>query len=51
MIWASALGFWLFGEAPTSRVLLGAGLVAGAGAYVVWRVRRLGRPPALAPAV
>jgi len=50
MLWASALGFWLFGEAPTLRVLIGAGLVAGAGAYVVWRVRRLGRLPDIAEA-
>jgi drug/metabolite transporter (DMT)-like permease len=50
MIWASALGFWLFGEAPTPAVLIGAGLVAGAGAYVVWWIRRLERAPDLAEA-
>jgi drug/metabolite transporter (DMT)-like permease len=50
MIWASALGFALFGEAPTGRVWIGAGVVAGAGAYVVWRIRRLERLPELAAA-
>ncbi len=41
MIWAAALGFLLFAEAPTARVLIGAAIVAAAGVYVVWRVRRL----------
>ncbi len=50
MIWASALGFALFSEAPTARVLIGACLVAGAGAYVVWRVRRVQRLSVMAVA-
>ena len=41
MIWAAALGFALFAETPTARVAVGAAIVASAGAYVVWRVRRL----------
>ncbi len=45
MIWAAGLGYLLFSEAPTPRVLLGAAIVAGAGVYVVWRVGRLGRTP------
>ncbi len=48
MIWAAALGYLLFSETPTPRVLIGAAVVAGAGVYVVWRVRRLGRVPATA---
>jgi drug/metabolite transporter (DMT)-like permease len=47
MIWASALGYLLFSETPTPRLLIGAGVVAAAGVYVVWRVRRLGRAPAM----
>ena len=43
MIWASLLGFALFSEVPTARVLAGAALVASAGVYVVWRVRRIER--------
>ena len=49
MIWASLLGYALFGETPTSRVVLGAGVVAAAGVYVVWRVGRIGRAEATAP--
>lgn len=41
MIWAAALGYALFAETPTPRVLIGAAIVASAGVYVVWRVRRL----------
>ncbi len=41
MIWAAALGFALFAETPTVRVAVGAAIVATAGVYVVWRVRRL----------
>ena len=48
LIWASILGFAVFGETPTLRVILGAAVVAGAGVYVVWRVRRV--PPAAAVA-
>ena len=46
MIWAASLGWLLFAETPTTRVLVGAAIVAGAGVYVVWRVRRLSRAPA-----
>ena len=45
MIWAAALGYLMFAETPTLRVLLGAAIVAGAGAYVVWRVRRVRHAP------
>jgi drug/metabolite transporter (DMT)-like permease len=41
MLWAATLGFFLFAETPTLRVLAGAAIVASAGVYVVWRVRRL----------
>ena len=41
MIWAAAIGYFAFSEPPTARVLLGAGIVAGAGVYVVWRARRV----------
>jgi drug/metabolite transporter (DMT)-like permease len=49
MIWASTFGYFLFGETPTARVATGAAIVAAAGVYVVWRVRRLGPRTALAP--
>jgi drug/metabolite transporter (DMT)-like permease len=43
MIWAAALGFAFFGEAPTPRVILGAVIVAAAGISVLWRERALRR--------
>lgn len=42
MIWAVILGFWMFGEVPTALVFIGAGIVAGAGLFVIWRERQLG---------
>lgn len=42
MIWALLFGFWVFGEVPTAIVLVGAGIVAGAGLFVIWRERQLG---------
>ena len=42
MIWALLFGFWVFGEVPTAIVLMGAGIVAGAGLFVIWRERQLG---------
>ena len=47
MLWALLLGYWLFGELPSALVYLGAGIVAGAGLYVIWRERQIGvnRPP------
>jgi drug/metabolite transporter (DMT)-like permease len=47
MIWAASLGWLLFAETPTARVWIGAAVVASAGVYVVWRVRRLHRAPAV----
>ena len=42
MLWALLLGYWLFGELPDTLVYVGAGIVAGAGLYVIWRERQLG---------
>jgi drug/metabolite transporter (DMT)-like permease len=42
MLWALALGYWIFGEVPTSLVFLGGAIVAGAGLFVIWRERQLG---------
>src|SRR5208283_2945114 len=48
MIWAAGLGFLVFAETPSARVLLGAGVVIAAGAAMLWwehlaRRIRLGR--------
>jgi drug/metabolite transporter (DMT)-like permease len=42
MIWALLFGWFVFGELPTAAVSAGAGLVAAAGVFVLWRERRLG---------
>lgn len=42
MLWAFLLGYWIFAEAPTPYVLLGAAIVAGAGIFVILRERQLG---------
>lgn len=41
MVWAVALGFFVFAEIPERIVLAGAGVVIAAGLYIVWRERRL----------
>lgn len=42
MLWALALGFLVFGEAPSVLVFVGASIIAAAGLFVIWRERRLG---------
>jgi drug/metabolite transporter (DMT)-like permease len=42
LLWAFVIGYWAFGEVPTSTALIGAPIVAGAGLYVIWRERQLG---------
>jgi drug/metabolite transporter (DMT)-like permease len=47
MIWAVALGYFLFGELPALQVWLGGVIVIAAGLLILWRERRLGRDRAL----
>jgi drug/metabolite transporter (DMT)-like permease len=42
MIWAILLGWLFFGELPATAVYLGAVIVIGSGAFIVWRERQLG---------
>jgi drug/metabolite transporter (DMT)-like permease len=42
MLWALVLGFLVFGEVPNVLVFVGAGIIAGAGLFVIWRERQLG---------
>jgi drug/metabolite transporter (DMT)-like permease len=37
MVWASGLGYVMFGETPTPAILLGAFIVAASGLFVLWR--------------
>ncbi|MEB8387336.1 DMT family transporter [Rhodobacteraceae bacterium KMM 6894] len=43
LIWALCLGWLLFGDWPAPIVLLGAGIVAGSGAFTLYREARLRR--------
>lgn len=43
MVWAVALGYFIFAEMPETMVLAGAGVVIISGLYIVWRERRLHR--------
>ena len=42
MIWAIAVGWFLFGELPQNMVILGATIVVAAGIFVIWREQKLG---------
>jgi hypothetical protein len=41
MIWAVALGYFVFTEVPETIVLAGAGVVTVSGLCIVWRERRI----------
>ncbi len=42
MIWALVIGLFIFGEVPSSLVLLGAAVVIASGLLVVWREGQVG---------
>lgn len=42
MLFALAIGYWLFAEIPTWTMLGGATLVVAAGLFIIWREHRLG---------
>ncbi|MDZ4094214.1 MAG: DMT family transporter [Paracoccaceae bacterium] len=42
MIFALAIGFWIFDEVPTLTMLGGAALVVTAGILIIWREHKLG---------
>ncbi|TMJ04752.1 MAG: DMT family transporter [Alphaproteobacteria bacterium] len=42
LFWAFILGYWFFGEIPTTTVYVGSAIVAGSGLFVIWRERQLG---------
>ncbi len=41
MIWALVLGYAMFGETPSSEIVLGSAIIAAAGLFVIWRERQL----------
>jgi drug/metabolite transporter (DMT)-like permease len=42
MLFALAIGYWVFAEVPTLTMLSGAALIVTAGVLIIWRERRLG---------
>lgn len=42
MLFALAIGWYVFGELPTITMLAGAALIVAAGILIIWRERRLG---------
>lgn len=42
MIFAILIGYFVFSEVPTGRMLLGAAIVISAGVLIIWRESRLG---------
>ena len=45
LVWATILGFAVWGEVPTSGLLVGSAIVVASGLYILWRetLRRLSR--------
>ena len=37
LVWASILGYLVWGDAPTPDLLIGAAIVVGSGLYILWR--------------
>ncbi|MFT7058309.1 MAG: drug/metabolite transporter (DMT)-like permease [Pseudorhodobacter sp.] len=42
ILFALAIGYWVFDEVPSVTMLAGAGLVVTAGVLIIWRERQLG---------
>jgi drug/metabolite transporter (DMT)-like permease len=42
LLWSVILGYLVFGDVPTSRMLLGAAIIVAAGLVILWRERAAG---------
>lgn len=42
IMFAMAIGYWVFSEVPTRPMLIGAAIVVAAGILIIWRERQLG---------
>ncbi len=49
MIWALLLGYIMFGETPTTMIVLGSLIIVAAGLFVIWRERQLAAARKIAP--
>jgi drug/metabolite transporter (DMT)-like permease len=47
LVWATMLGFAIWGDVPTSALLFGSAIVVASGLYILWRetLRRPARHP------
>jgi drug/metabolite transporter (DMT)-like permease len=43
LIWASIMGFLIWGEMPTVSLVIGSAIVAGSGLFLFWRETRVRR--------
>jgi len=43
LIWASILGFLVWGEMPTVSLVVGSAIVAGSGLFLLWRETKVRR--------
>src|SRR3954447_12376550 len=50
LLWALLLGSWIFGEAPTAWIWIGAPIIIASGLVIVWREQRLHRQAPLSAA-
>jgi drug/metabolite transporter (DMT)-like permease len=47
LVWATILGFAIWGDVPTMTLLIGSAIVVASGLYILWReTLRRGRPQA-----
>jgi drug/metabolite transporter (DMT)-like permease len=53
LVWATLLGFAIWGDVPTPHLLAGAAVVVASGLYILWREtlrrRRVRPPPPVTP--
>ena len=49
LVWASILGFAVWGDVPTPGLLLGSAIVVASGLYILWRETLRRRRPAAGP--
>lgn len=45
MLWAVALGYWLWGDLPDAWIAAGSGIVVASGLYILHRETRRAKPP------
>ena len=43
LVWATTIGFLVFGDLPDAWTIAGATMIVAGGAYVIWRERQIGR--------